>query len=280
MGQKQGYSSFRLSLAAGDTKSIPVYGRWVEVLDNSIASNPHISIDGSSFYEIPAGVAIRPVEPFRRLEFNNPAASAMALWIGVSDGEIYDARSVIAASSGSAVLPVIDVSNTITTYASIVALPRTFLIDNAAAVNKGGGKVGIPVTSNPFATGEILTITGTVNYNGGAHVVDATSGANEVVITAAYVAETFDGVNDRIGLTVPRSRAADATRKELIVFNTHATLDANWGDANISSDTTPGSPIQPRTTFIIPTTAQVCFTADENVGKSGSTLHILALRNT
>ena len=64
-------------------------------------------------------------------------------------------------------------------------------IDVAAAVNKGGGLVGIPVTGHKFAAGYVIIIAGTVNYNGTETVVSVT--ANEVVITAPYVAEVFTG---------------------------------------------------------------------------------------
>jgi hypothetical protein len=62
----------------------------------------------------------------------------------------------------------------------------------AAAVDKGSGKVGIPLTAHGYSTGDVLLITGTVNYDG-YYAVDATSTANEIVITATFVAETFTG---------------------------------------------------------------------------------------
>jgi hypothetical protein len=65
-------------------------------------------------------------------------------------------------------------------------------IDNAAAVDKGGGKVGIPVTTHGYSTGEGVKIIDTTNYDG-YYIVDSTSTANEVVIVATYVAETFAG---------------------------------------------------------------------------------------
>ena len=70
-------------------------------------------------------------------------------------------------------------------------------INNAAAVDKTGGKVGIPVTAHGFATGDTVDITGSTNYDGH-YTVDATSTTNEVVITATYAAETFTG-NEFIG---------------------------------------------------------------------------------
>ena len=66
----------------------------------------------------------------------------------------------------------------------------TRFFNAAAAVNKGGGLVGIPSTAHAFPTGRSITIAGTTNYNGD-FTVDATSSANEIVITASFVAETF-----------------------------------------------------------------------------------------
>jgi hypothetical protein len=73
---------------------------------------------------------------------------------------------------------------------------------SGSAVNKGSGKVGLPCTSQPYATGNSIQIRGSVNYNG-TFTVDSTSSANEIVITASYVSETFTGsetVNQRVTL--------------------------------------------------------------------------------
>jgi hypothetical protein len=64
-------------------------------------------------------------------------------------------------------------------------------IDAAAAVDKGDGTVGIPVTGHTFVASQEVTIAGTTNYNGAYDVVSVT--ANEVVITETYIAETFAG---------------------------------------------------------------------------------------
>ena len=62
-------------------------------------------------------------------------------------------------------------------------------IDNAAAVDKGGGLVGIPITGHALTVGATVVIAGTANYDGSEVIVSAT--ANEIVITATYNAETF-----------------------------------------------------------------------------------------
>jgi hypothetical protein len=64
-------------------------------------------------------------------------------------------------------------------------------IDNAAAVDKGDGTIGIPITANDFNAKDVTTIAGTVNYDGTYTIVSQTT--NEIVITASYVAETFAG---------------------------------------------------------------------------------------
>jgi hypothetical protein len=64
-----------------------------------------------------------------------------------------------------------------------------------AAVNKGAGKVGLPVVTHDAISGDHIRIEGTINYDG-TYTVDATTSANEIVVTAAYVAETFTGLEE------------------------------------------------------------------------------------
>lgn len=64
-------------------------------------------------------------------------------------------------------------------------------IDNAAAVDKGDGLVGIPITGHVFSAKDNTTIASTTNYDGNYDIVSQT--ANEIVIVATYVAETFAG---------------------------------------------------------------------------------------
>ena len=56
-------------------------------------------------------------------------------------------------------------------------------IDNAAAVDKGGGLVGIPVTGHGFATvGAFVTIAGSINYNDSYAIISETANAWKVEI--------------------------------------------------------------------------------------------------
>ena len=272
---KQSYASTKFTMAAGRQHTVNIFSNFLAILDNSLAMNPEISVGGDPFYEIPQGISLR-VEAFNKVEFRNPSTtSIMTLWVAMSAGEIWDNRA-----NFSGEISVEDITDAIETPPAIVALPLSFLINNAAAVDKGGGLVGIPLTAQPFATGEILTISGTVNYNGVAYAVDATSSANEVVITAAYVAKTFDGVNDSIGLTNPRSIAADATRKEIVVHNHNATYNVYWGDADIDPDNNRGIPIPSDAAYIIPNTGQIFFAVEAAAGVSGCVISYANMTST
>ena len=67
-------------------------------------------------------------------------------------------------------------------------------LNNAAAVDKGGGLVGIPLTGHGYSEGEILLLNGSTNYDGVYTLPSQSSGdANEIIITAVYQAETFAG---------------------------------------------------------------------------------------
>jgi len=155
---------------------------------------------------------------------------------------------------------VTDVANAITTPVPIIALDKNYSINSEAAVDKGGGKVGIPVTDQPFATGEILTITGTTNYDAVDHIVDADSSTDEVVIVYAYNAETFSST-DKIGLTTPRSIIADLTQKGLIVQNS-GVYDIWFGDINIDALTKRGTMLASNDVVTIGTTAKIYFMSD------------------
>jgi hypothetical protein len=65
--------------------------------------------------------------------------------------------------------------------------------DAAAAVDKGGGEVGIPVTDHGLVAGDYIRIEGSQNYND-EYAVEAGTTTNEIVITETYAAETFLGM--------------------------------------------------------------------------------------
>lgn len=71
-------------------------------------------------------------------------------------------------------------------------------LDNAAAVDKGGGEVGLPITGHSLIAGAEITITGTTNYDQSGIAINSVT-ANEIVITDTFVSETFavtDTVDD------------------------------------------------------------------------------------
>ncbi len=76
------------------------------------------------------------------------------------------------------------------------AITAQLNIDNAAAVNKGGGLVGIPVTAHGIpavssgTTKTNILIAGTVNYNGAYEIESVTD--DEIVITETFAVETFN----------------------------------------------------------------------------------------
>lgn len=77
-------------------------------------------------------------------------------------------------------------------YLALCAKKSEKSVNASGAVDKGSGKVGIPVTSHGYATGARIRIEGSTHYTG-FFLVDATSSTNEVVIVATYSAETFTG---------------------------------------------------------------------------------------
>jgi hypothetical protein len=265
-----------LTLAAAEYRPVKTPGRYFLLVSNSLTTAVEVAIGNDSYQTWPVLFSCRTRrddEFFDKVRFHNPAATAMTIEYIISTEDV-DNRSTEVVGMVS----VKDVSNTVLMHSNLVALPNNFLIDAAAAVNKGGGLVGIPVTSQPFNTGENVTIYGTVNYNG-AYAVNAASSVNEVVIAATYVAETFDGVNDRIRLTTARSQAVDSARKELIVYNSHATQPVFWGDSTIITSAGSGIPIPPLTAFIITSTSAIYFRTDSGAGKSGCVLFLNSLRS-
>jgi len=153
------------------------------------------------------------------------------------------------------------------------------LIDNAAAVDVGGGVVGIPITGHPYATDETIRLANTVNYDADYPVL-ASSTVDQVNITAAYVAETFDGVNDshnlvfdgvddKIGLAAAQSIPAGTTRKELHITNHDTTYKVFWGDANVNATTYRGVIIQPDSVYIITCVDEIFLACEDGAGVPG-----------
>jgi len=269
-GLKSRNFPFTIVLTAGQRRTVHQIGASFFLSSNSLtATDVQIGIDNDHVRAWPVGY--RYVEPvgstFEKIKLYNPSAFAMTVTFWVSLGVINDERTTVSGTVDVDLTP-----NTITSNpAQLVALPDTMLIDNAAAVNVGGGVVGIPVTNNPFATGESVVIANTVNYDG-TYTVLGSSGANQVDITVAFNAENFDGVDDSIGLSVPRSIAADADRKEIIVYNSDAAEIVWWGDTNVNGDNLLGCPIPPQEAIVISTNSAIYFCAENSAGVAGVSL--------
>ena len=60
------------------------------------------------------------------------------------------------------------------------------------AVDKGGGKVGIPCTAHGLTSADYIRMEETINFND-EFSIDGDTTADEIVIVATYVAETFLG---------------------------------------------------------------------------------------
>lgn len=272
---KSVYRFYRKTIQNNLFATANVWGKFITLLSNTAEINVLLSIENEEFEEFPQGIGVRLTEEerFTQLKFRNVSGAACTIEFVVSAGMIFDNRVVI---SGD--LNVTDISNAIETPIPIIALDENNLINNAAAVDKGGGKVGIPVTDNPFATGEIITIAGSTNYNAVDHVVDATSSANEVVITYAFNAETFDGTDDTIGLTVPRSIIVDTNQKELIIQN-NGNFNVWFGDTNVNAITKRGTALGNDDVATISTTAEIYFMS-ESAGIGGVTVSFNRLQKT
>jgi len=270
---KQSYASVRFTMPAGRSHSLAMCGNFMAILENSLTVNPLVSIGGDPSSEFPQGVSVEVAE-FQRVGFHNPTGSDMSLWVAMSSGKIWDNRANFTGE-----ISVEDITDAMETPPALVIQPRTILINAAAAVDKGGGLVGIPLTAQPFNTGDDVTIAGTTNYNA-AHTVDATSSANEVVITATYNAETFDGVDDVIGLTTPQSIAACSTRKAIVIHNHNATYRVYWGTGLIDPATYRGIPIPCEAAYIIPNTGEIFLAAENGAAVSGCTVSYANLTST
>jgi len=61
--------------------------------------------------------------------------------------------------------------------------------------------VGLPAAAHGLAAGTRVVVGATSNYDG-VHTVDVSSTADEIVIAAAYVAETFTGAETATALVV------------------------------------------------------------------------------
>lgn len=88
--------------------------------------------------------------------------------------------------------------------AEVIANATVFLggdsLEGLSVVNKGGGKVGIPLPRHGYVPGDRVTVDGSASYDATFTVLDGTS-VGQIVVSNAYVAETFgSGVTVRPAL--------------------------------------------------------------------------------
>ncbi len=114
---------------------------------------------------------------------------------------------ICSVSYGATITRYVDTASTAGGDGTTTAYTAQETIDNAAAVDKGGGLVGIPITGTSMSSSMTVTIASTTNYNGDYAVSSKTT--NEIVITETYVAETFAGTE-----TVDNANRAYATLSE------------------------------------------------------------------
>lgn len=89
------------------------------------------------------------------------------------------------------------------------------------AVNEGGGNVGIPVIGHTLIANDYIRIEGSTNYNDEYSIVSVTN--DKIVITAAYVAETFlgtervyEGVTNGTNITLPYVAASNGNYRGIL----------------------------------------------------------------
>jgi hypothetical protein len=272
MNISQNIDNFRpdtvITLAAGEHKTVNQTGRYFILKSNSLTTDVQVAIGNSQHYTawpILWSFQTRSLDDyFEKVKIYNPAVVPMTVDFFISTDWIDNKSAEVIGT-----ISVSDITNGTNTPASIIVQPKGgVLINNAAAVNVGGGVVGIPVTGQTFVTGDSITITGTINYNA-VYSVLASSTTNQVNITAAYVAETFDGVNDTIKLTVPRSIPADPTRKELHIANHSASRKVFWGDSNVDAAAYRGIPIHFESIYIIACADLIYLTCAAAAGIAG-----------
>ena len=102
-------------------------------------------------------------------------------------------------------------------------------LNAAAAVDKGGGLVGIPITAHGWTTGKSVTLTGTTNYNA-TYTLDATTSVNEIVVAATFIAETFaitDLANPNETYNFRKITFAGNTNDVRVDFPAASTVDIN-----------------------------------------------------
>lgn len=91
------YQQITLTLIAGESRDVNIYGGYLRVLSNSSATNPKVSIAQGPEQDIKAGIGVKlkDASAFGKVTFRNPSVAAMTLTIATGDGDIDDSSLVI-----------------------------------------------------------------------------------------------------------------------------------------------------------------------------------------
>jgi len=133
--------------------------------------------------------------------------AALELLTGVRQGDITLSGQLISAGTGGLVIefvesfrevdPVTFDFSDITgpTQAASTIIKRTQGLFSGDVIDKTGGKVGIPVIRHEAASGDFIKIEGAGEQLDGEYTVDATTSADEIVVTAVFadVSQTLTG---------------------------------------------------------------------------------------
>ena len=99
------YRYISITLATGEVRTLPIYAPFVRLLDNSIAVDPEISIDGS-FETFPAGLSLKlpSSENFTEISVRNPDVNPMTLVFAFASEEVTDTRLTLSGSTFTDIL--------------------------------------------------------------------------------------------------------------------------------------------------------------------------------
>lgn len=115
--------------------------------------------------------------------------------VSVTGSAHYDGTYRLEAGTSTDLLVIYAGAYTAETFAGDEAVQRgrvATLDAGGAAVNKGGGTVGLPCANHGFFAGERVVLAGTTAYDG-TYTLDADTDRHELVIIASYATETFVG---------------------------------------------------------------------------------------
>ncbi len=177
-------------------------GALTETQPADNAQSMGVILSATEIFVNPAATATRPLQiggtfngsPTSSLNMTLLPISQGASFPSALAGSMFYAGTTATASTVFSLRKIAAADQADTEFGTATFLPDT-VIDNAAAVDKGGGKVGIPITGHGFPVGQKIIFSGTTNYDG-THLVDADSTTNEVVIIDTYNAETFAGTEE------------------------------------------------------------------------------------